>query len=171
MRHGFTMLEVLTVVVIMTMLLAIVGVRLNGPYQQAILEETLRRIEFTDGQIRNHAEQHGTPCQLVLDLDEGRLAAERPEQAEALHFEYRLPRSMRLDRVMTPWLDQGSGTVRIQVSAGGTSPTYAVRIATGRDTRRWVLFAGLTGRVYYPSDNDHVQQLFRLWDAAGVDAD
>jgi prepilin-type N-terminal cleavage/methylation domain-containing protein len=170
-KGGFTLLEVLAVIVIMTMMIAIVGVQLNGPYQVARLRESLERIEFIDNQVRNHSLTHSTPCQLVVDLDRGHLYSQDIHDDDLRSFEYHLPRKLRFDRFQTPWLDKRSGSAVIDITARGSSPTYAVCVVAPDDERRWVLFAGATGRADHSMDKENVQQVFALWRASGVNTD
>ncbi|MHB8974538.1 MAG: prepilin-type N-terminal cleavage/methylation domain-containing protein [Pirellulaceae bacterium] len=170
MKAGFTLLELLVVLVIMALLTALVAVRLQGPYQSARLEDALQRVAFVDSQARAHAREFSTSCQIVFQLDRGRLYSQGPGSDSARHCEFSLPGSLRIERLLTSQMELGSGTGCIDISARGTAVTYALCLATSQGTHRWLLFAGLTGRVAYPKDEIHVQQLFELLQASGTDA-
>ncbi|MHB8974218.1 MAG: prepilin-type N-terminal cleavage/methylation domain-containing protein [Pirellulaceae bacterium] len=170
MKAGFTLLELLVVLVIIALLSSLVAVRLQGPYQSARLEDALERLAFTDSQTRAHSREFATACQIVFELDRGWMYSGMPGGSGARSCEFALPESLRIERVRTPQMELGSGTARIDVSARGTALTYAVCVASSQGTHRWLLFAGLTGRVAYPKDEIHVQQIFELLQASGTDA-
>ena len=121
MKAGFTLLELLVVLVIMALLTALVAVRLQGPYQSARLEDALQRVAFVDSQTRAHAREFSTSCQIVFQLDRGRLYSQGPGNDSARHCEFSLPGSLRIERVLTSQMELGSGTACIDISARGTA--------------------------------------------------
>lgn len=97
MRTGFTLLELLVVLAIAALITAIVGVRLQGPYHAAQLEDTLRRIEFLDCQIRTHARSRAAASQMVFQIDDGRIYAHRTHDDDTRHCEVALPMAVRIE--------------------------------------------------------------------------
>ncbi len=171
MNTGFTLLELLVVLVIIALLTAVVAVRLQGPYQSARLEDALQRIEFTDTQTRAHARASSTSCQIVWEMDRGLLYSQEREGETARHFEFKLPGSLKIRRLLSAQFDAGSGTVRIEVSPRGVAPTYAVCVGARDNSHRWVLFSGLTGRPAIAKDESHVRQILETLQAPRTDPD
>lgn len=169
MKAGFTLLEVLVVLVIIALVTSIVAVRLQIPLQTAQLENAIRQVAFVDSQTRAHAREVSTACQIVYQLDHGQVFAQARGGHGARRFAFSLPGPLRLKQVWCPLLDHGTGRVQIDVSARGTSSTYAVCIEIPQSASRWLLFSGLTGQVLYPQDDADVHQILDILRASRAD--
>jgi len=169
-RTAFTLLELLVVLVLVALLTAIVAVRLMAPLQKARLESAVQRVAFIDSQTRTHARSASTGCQIVCELDSGRIFAQDASGHGHVAFDYRVPGALCVQRVLSAQLDCGSGTARIEVSARGTSCTYAICLSNAQHEKRWLLFAGLTGQIAYPKDDADVQAIFEFLEPARLDA-
>lgn len=171
MRTGFTLLELMVVLVIVGLLTAVAVVRLQAPYRAARLEDSLSRIEFIDSQTRAHARAFAQDSTIVFQLDSGRIYSQKSTETDAKRFEFVLPASLRIRHVMTPQLEVDHSQAQIKVSARGATRSYAICIQAADDTQRWLLFSGLTGQVTYPKAEYDVRQMFELLQASRPDAD
>lgn len=169
MRQSFTLLEVLIVMTIITMLTAVAAVRLAGPYQAARLEEVTRRCEFIDSRTRAHARAHGVSCEIVVSIREGRIHTRRRSGRGDRYFEFSLPRVVSVRRVVTLEEDVATGTCLIDVSAHGAGPAYALCLSSSHGVEKWILIAGMTGRIIYARDESHVREVFWILRSLGND--
>ncbi len=163
-RHpGFTLLEVLAVIVILAFLAAAVSVTASGFSGSAKMEDALDRLVFIDHLTRQHAARFDQPSEVVLDLRQGTMTRQNSEGQKIRHSHRRaLPQGYHIKRVKVPGGEVSSGKVSIPYSPMGHTPTYAVHVA-GRDGRqRWVLFAGITGQSILLDDEKNLADLFKI---------
>ncbi len=169
MNRGFTLLEILVVLALLALVAAITTVRLYEPYRAARLEDALMRIQFVDSQARTHSGRFARGSQIVFQLDKRQMYSS--DRSGEQHYFFQLPRALEVERVLTPQEDVQRGTVAIEVSTRGTTPTYAVCIRAGDASPRWLLFSGLTGRVAFPESERDVKLLFELLQTPRAHAD
>ena len=122
--------------------------------------QTIGRFVLIDEQMRDHARRAQRDCSLVWSTDEGILYRYVGQPGEKLAVY--LPVGFRLDRFRSPHLHVSRGEARIHFSAGGTSPTYAVRFVGPGRRRQWLLVVGLTGQKIQDATEDEVDAAFQV---------
>ncbi len=158
------------VLVIVGLLAAVAAVRLHGPYREARLRDVVERMAFADRQVRDHARRFARSGQLVCDLKGNLIYARSEGKGNLPHFRVPIPRSVRLDRVWTRRGPIEDREVRIDVTRGGQTPSYAVRLSTADGSRQWLFFSGITGQMTLLEAESDVRELFRLLDQGRADA-
>jgi len=159
------------VLVILGLFTAVAAVRLQQPYRAARLRDVVERLAFTDQQVRVHARRFAQSGQLVWDLDKNLIYARSEDTGDLPHFRVPLPPSARLDRVQTRRGQIDRRQARIDVTSGGQTPSYAVRLSTADGGKQWLFFSGITGQVTLLEVESDVQKLFQLLDQGGAHAD
>lgn len=145
-RAGFTLVELMVVLLVTAILAGGVWLSLAGPERAARMDDAIGQIEHYDGQARTWARQSGRALRLVADVGLNRVecvnADGHPEQ-RALE----LPPSVRLTKVMLADGSAAGGQVSISCTGLGVTPTYAMGLEEAAGQRAGVLVMGLTGQA------------------------
>lgn len=176
-RHsGFTLIEVLAVLVVLGLLAGATAWSLADTADRATAEEVFGRIAHADRLARIAAERTGQNCVLRYDLDAQqmrRVLTDADGTQEAGHV-VGLPKGLAIDRIVVHQLDRVTsherGDVTVAYSARGRSISYAVRVAHD-GTHTWLIFAGLTGQMTVTDHEREVDNLFALLAGGRPDAD
>jgi prepilin-type N-terminal cleavage/methylation domain-containing protein len=179
-REGFTLLEVMLVVLIGAILAGAAILSLSHSAAKVSVDDTLRRIVYLDNLVRHTARQSGNVQQIILDLTAQTItepnlqAASDSSWLQSLH----MTQGIRIERAWVIGTDQSDsqesgqseGQLSIPCSADGYMPTYALEL-TGRDGQmRCLVMAGLSGQASEVVDEKQVQSIFAAVGAA-VDTD
>lgn len=171
-RLGFTLIEMMVVIVLLALLVSMATFQLRGPLQDATYTGNIERLQFLDQQVRAHAQRFGQQSELIIDLDTGGLASSGTSDAStenALRF---TPRGgTKIEGVLLADGSIHSGTAKIRISDRGQSATYALQLRSPAGQQEWLLFVGLTGQSLRLKDENEIDQLSRLLSASGDDAD
>lgn len=157
-QAGFTLFELLAVLVLAAVLATVVGVSLAQQRNQVEMDDVLAQVVFLDAQVRARARQFDRPAQLRIDLRRGLL--EPVEQAERDRFGQAAPPTLQLPAGYTIEAVRVSGQLiqhretAIACSAHGRTVSYAVQIRSPAGERRWLLWTGLTGQVQALADDE-----------------
>lgn len=179
-RLGFTLVELVAVLILTALLAAAVSVSLKGVRRDVALDDSAARLRAYDGATRDAARLAGRPLVLRFDLSAAVVSRLDPESQQARGTALPLragasPRdreSVTIDRMMTPDGEAAAGEVDVLCSARGWTPSYAVLLAGPNGRREWVLFAGLTGEARTIRDDRQVREtLALLRPGVGDDAD
>jgi len=165
---GFTMIELLVVLVIVGCLTAIAAVRLSGTAQSARLTWTYDRVIAADASLRQHALNYSQPGHLRFVLGTGELwrtYGDRRDASPLADFG-----AITVVRFVSPTRDLTSGEVWVDYSAHGTSETFAIELKTARQRSMWMLFAGVTGQVLRTEDEKDVENVFQAIRPGGPDS-
>jgi prepilin-type N-terminal cleavage/methylation domain-containing protein len=158
-RPAFTLIEVTAVLVLMAVLAGAAVVALAGPRGRAVSADAVAQVAFADGQVRRAAVAADRPQALVIDLTAGRLSRAAAAAADAAAVTLvDLPRGVRVARVLLGADVIDFGQVRVPVSAGGVSRSYAVELSTPAGPR-WLVVAGLTGQASPAADGAEVDEV------------
>lgn len=161
---GFTLLELLGVLVIGGLLVSIASLSLTGPRRAMQLDDALGQLQWLDAQARHEALRFGEPIMLVFDLDqqtvvlrpsgEGGQPAPAAEGNAPLSRSWTLPGQLTLDRLWLSGQVVDRGVVGVPVGIDGQSPSYGVCVTGAGSSSRWLLIAGLSGQWMRAQAND-----------------
>lgn len=171
MRRGFTLIEVMIVVLLAGIVAGAVSLSLAGPRRRAGMEDAVDGLAHFDRLTREYARRHGGSVRLVFDLDEGivlRLVAD--DAGEGQSPRYVLPACFQIRRLVLAGRTITGGRTALWCSDLGYTPTYAVCIEGPAAERRWVLLAGLTGQVCELDDEEQVRQVMAALPGRRADA-
>lgn len=160
-RGGFSLVEVVAVVVLMGLLATVVAVSLGDLRRQARLEEMIERVQLMDAAMRAHARRFNAPQRLVVDLDAGELRREAAADGEALGRSLRLPGPVHLTALRTAGGRFTERSVAVPCSGQGRTPSYALTLAGPDGGQRQILFIGTTGRAVRPAEGATVDAMFQ----------
>ena len=173
-RLAFTLVELLAALVIVALLVGAASVSLRGVLARTRLEDAVGRVENFDRLTREQSRRGGSPLRIRLRSGGDQLHREAAGTGAPVGAACLLPPGVVVADVLG--LGGRRGDVVIPCSARGLTPSYAMRIGTDNGASRWVVVAGLTGKVTVFDDDDDaaVRNIFALLDAptlAGDDAD
>ena len=139
-RSAFTLIELLFVLVIMAVLASIAVLSLGGFISRYQLAQATESIERFDARARRDARRYRKPVDTTIKLNRRRLVNESSE------LEYSLPRSVTIEEVRVGRQATVGSQVKIDFDREGASPTYAVQLQRGKQSR-WLIVLGTSGQV------------------------
>ena len=144
-RFGFTLVELLAVVVLMSLLSAAATVMVRLPLAKARREHSIAQLRVLDSIARDRA-QRGELVRLEFDTHQ-RIA----RLIDHKHRELLSPVVMGTtqDIVVVVGAGERSDSRRhISYDQFGTSRTFAIRVGPPKGTNGWLLILGMTGQTY-----------------------
>ncbi len=153
MGAGFTLIELMVVMLMITILLAVAIPRFEGSLLQDSAKLVTRRIIHTVRALRNRAVQQQKLQSLVIDLDDQRFwatSASMDEQAAASAAEkaFKLPESIRFMEVQFPHRDPiNSGKAKILFYPAGYSDHAVIHVQNDDQERRSYMVEPLLPKV------------------------
>jgi len=157
---GFTLVEMLAVLILMALLSTLAVVSLTGVRSAADMKTVCAQIEQFDRMSRDRAVRRNLPLRVEVDIADGSWSRWNVRTQEQIGTAVRLAGKGVIDGVLIAgqqqmWTDRAN----IAYTSEGNSPTYAVRLkAKGQET--WLLFAGLSGQVAAMRTPEQVRTLF-----------
>lgn len=176
-RGGFTLIELIMVVVIMGIVVAVAATRLDFLVPKYRLRGGAREVAAAFKLAKARAAATGREVYLEMDLSEGRywlLVAfpREPEAAEAATgveprglqyepiFEQTLPEGVEFwDVVFGPKERVETGRARVRLSPFGASTHTIVNLRNKEDRRAAVRFNGFTGYVTFYEERKDAEEL------------
>lgn len=196
-RCGFTLIEVMAVVLLIGLLAGAVAWSMVGTVQDATRQEVLEKLAHADANARMSARRLG-PSALQLDLDTQQLwvvtpdlETNEPRRGHVIQLapNYRIAEvnwlgtSARVQGQDGAYEDvrRDDGLVELAMSSAGLSRTYVLKIVgPGVDPDEpsqqvgevpsWLLVSGLTGQVTIHEDPETIDKLLELLASARADA-
>jgi type II secretion system protein H len=152
-RAGFTLIEILVVLVLIAIVSSIVVVSMTGKVRQGQLQDTLDEIAFFDRASRNDAKRGNRALSLVIDLDRQQIQRINPSDIRSSPPSLDLgsaqrnsSRGVRIERIyLDAQREISSGQVVMPLSIQGATPSYAFEINSQQSGKRWLFVAGMTG--------------------------
>lgn len=154
--RGFTLIELMAVLLILSVVLAAATLRVQGPLSQSRMANAVDKVSFFDAMARQYAVAQDVSLRMVFDLDEGTFYRTDAEGTERLGAAMALPAGFEIAKVRIGREEQ-TGTVEVPLSRKGFSPSYALMISGPDGATKWLLFAGLTDRMMELDDEKDVE--------------
>lgn len=169
---GFTLLELLVVVTIVSLVAGVVTVRLTGMTTKARWEWSLGELVQSDAMLRSLAKSRRTPLRCEIDLPSGTVR-QFHRRGSSRPIEKTLANRIEIIRFLTAKQDVSAGKIEIHYTSAGASPTYAlgVRPIGKEHPPTWLVFIGATGMMERLEDEREVVRLVRSSNASRDDAD
>ena len=146
-RPAFTLVELLAVMGLLSLFVAALSFNYKTPMELARLRNAQERIEGIDRRLRLAANRRGTPVELQVEVDDGVFTVKDRENSEQFGGSYRLPPSIRLNRVYVNGEQAAGRETIIRYCSTGPTKTYAIGLEGAGGQSRWILFVGATGQT------------------------
>ncbi len=155
---GFTLLELIVVLALISFLTASVALSFRAPIQNARIDAAVSSIQSLDRRLR-YASIHKNRLEvLLLDLVSSELRTVNSSQAEI-----RLPKGISISKVYVSRPTEESDRLSISYFPDGSSLSWAMHVSdAGSDFGRWVVVAGRTGQVFMTESEEDVADVFQL---------
>ena len=162
-RTGFTLLEVIVALVIISLITSAAIINLANPLSEANHRNALSKIAEIDMQTRGIARSQGKPVDLVFDLSDNFIYRQNPATNERIASKIKLTGDAQITQLLVRGQSLTAGTMAIRCSRGGYMPTYALKIETPNTRPSWLLIAGPTGQV---TELENESQIEKIWTQA-----
>ena len=172
--RGFTLIEVMAVVLLMGVVAGVGAWALVDEAQRSLGDKAIGQIIHADGMARLAGRRLGKVNVLRFDFDKQELSRVtfHDELRESVTHSLKMPSGHRIDRIIIPQIsylanasqnntfsEMDSGVLEIAYSTEGRSVSYAVKLVS-KDCQGWLIFAGLTGQVTLNNDESKIENLF-----------
>src|SRR5206468_6481684 len=124
-RRGFTLIEMMAVVIIMALLATAAALSFARPMRVARARDAVDQVRSLDASARQFARRFGRPIEIVFDLSNGKLAR---RERDSIAFQTSLPRGCHIDEVRSAGQSFSLGEASIPCAASGMSCSYAVHL-------------------------------------------
>jgi prepilin-type N-terminal cleavage/methylation domain-containing protein len=168
-RSAFTLIELMTVLVLIGLISATAVLRFGGSSQRAQFEWSLQRLTASDALLRTHGATSGNPGTLEFEIGTGhleRVCGAKREASSGLE----LGVGVRITRFLAAGRHAEMGKVEVTYDPYGDSETFAIEVEGPNNQSTWILFAGLTGQTRRFEDRRDVERILELVRPAGPDA-
>jgi prepilin-type N-terminal cleavage/methylation domain-containing protein len=158
-RRGFTLIEIMAVMVILALLSAAAAWSFSRPLARARASEAIELVTSFDASSRLAARRFGRSVDMQFDLADGTL---RRREGEQVAYRSALPQGFSIEQVRTGEGVRDAGEVTIECSRLALSPSYAVKLVGPGGVERWLVVAGLSGQVTAARDEADVDAMLNL---------
>ena len=147
-RPGFTLIEVIAVVVILGMLVGIATMNLPGHVNRAKLIQAVGLLEEADRFARTIARKEHMPLEMTLNR-KSRTIRVRSIDASAskpISRLWKFPSGITVNGIRDSQGSNASNEKQIVISANGTSTVYAIGLAGTNRKASWLVTLGFSGQ-------------------------
>ena len=158
-KKGFTLPELMVVILIIGLIAATVGIRFTGVTQNAKLEWAVSQIKAADDQLRTFAARDGATGILKIDLNKNQLTrvykgTDKQEQA------INIGGAIKINRFLSRTRDIKFNEAQVHYSQGGITESFALELSLPSGKSVWLFVAGLTGKITEQEEMADVQKIF-----------
>lgn len=168
--RGFSLIEITAVLLILSIAAGAVALKSHVAIRKARMRDAAERVVDFDHLTRVYARRQDKPVRLLVDLSAGRISRTGRSGQDVLGAALDLPAGCTIMSLVLGEKSFTVGSVAIGVSRHGLSSTYALLLRDGAGREQWILFAGMTGEVLWPEDENELRQIVSAL-AGGYDAD
>lgn len=160
-QDGFTLIELMAVLLLMGLVAAVAAATLANPMRVATRQQIVAMIVAFDHDTRTLALRTGQPNRVIVDLDSRTLnRVEIRDTSElAAGQRFRLNTSWRLHAVYVDQRRFSHGEVAMNCSPQGTMPDYALEMTGPNSESMWLVFVGLTGQMIEQDNEQSVRDM------------
>lgn len=159
---GFTLVEMLVVIVVLALLAAVVAVRWSGVHHGAVAEAARSKLQFTDQHLRQFTRSRRQPGLLAFDLEKHRIGKQRSAgDSHGLQWEP-LGTGIRIETFRVGIEKPTQRQIEIPVDAAGQTPTYGLHLVGPGKREAWLIFAGISGQMTELKDQRSFHGAFEL---------
>lgn len=160
---GFTLYELVAVMVLMAIIAGTVAISVRGHVSNAQLETFLDRLETFDARARADARRLSQSVALAFDSNDQRVSQINADVAYAsTGRSFAVPHGVDIAQCKTANQASDRGMLQIAVSPFGQTDTYALRLDASGGRSVWLVVLGASGQcLRFDKEND-VEEIFSL---------
>jgi prepilin-type N-terminal cleavage/methylation domain-containing protein len=156
-RRGFSLIELMAVLLIMGIMAGAVALRIQNPLRKARMADVTGSLEQLDRSTRHAARQQRRAMRIVFDRSTGTIARTDDQGHPAGSGDVVLPAGYEIEHLLVVGQDITTGVAVVRCTAMGVTPTYAMLLNAG-GRRQWIVVAGLTGQFVQAQDERDARQ-------------
>ena len=156
-RRGFSLIELMAVLLIMGIMAGAVALRIENPLRKARMSDVMGSLEQLDHNTRYAARQQRRALRIVFDRSAGAVRRTDDRGQAAGGGDLVLPTGYEIEHLLVVGQDITTGAAVVRCTAMGVTPTYALLLNAG-GRRQWIVVAGLTGQFVQTQDEREARQ-------------
>jgi prepilin-type N-terminal cleavage/methylation domain-containing protein len=156
-RRGFSLVELMAVLLIMGIIAGAVALRIQNPLRKARMADVMGSLEQLDRSTRHAARQQGQAMRVLFDHAAGTVRRTDDQGRPAGSGEVVLPDGYAVEHLLVAGQDITTGAAVVRCTPMGVTPTYALLLNAG-GRRQWIIVAGLTGQFVQAQDEREARQ-------------
>jgi prepilin-type N-terminal cleavage/methylation domain-containing protein len=147
-QAGFTLIEVIAVVVILGMLVGIASMNLRGHVNRAKMVQAVTMLEDADRYARAFARKEHIPLEMTLSRKTRTISIRSSDSSASKKpvRSWKLPSGISMNRIRDSQGLVEANEKEISISANGTSPMYAIGLAGANRNASWLVTLGFSGQ-------------------------
>lgn len=169
MRAGFSLIELLAVLTLISLFVVSISIRWSGPYNEIKFKSDIERLVDFDFKARRHATSRNRECRLIVEFESNIVHASRWQNGKEQLLPLVLGGGTSIAQLLISNGRATSGIPQLGIGPDGSTKTYAILLQQG-GKQRWIVFAGRTGQPLITSDKEDVETIFKEMLAQGTDA-
>lgn len=156
-RRGFSLIEILAVLAVVSLLTAVVSVRWSSVYREAVAASTVTRLKEFDAKTRLHLLDRRKSGKIIYDLNSHTVKGSRWSGTSEKSIGFHLPATVRLIDSRGTTVDGNRWTINIREDA--SAETYAIKLRQFKKVF-WIVFVGQTGQVIQTELENELNDFF-----------
>ena len=158
-RIGFTLLELVIVMIIVSVLSTIAVTSLSGTIDHYKLTQAAEVIQRFDAHARQQAVNHRQAVKATVEPLRNQLQVETSTDQAIRHF--RLPSGVGIGEILLRRKTVASGNFEIRFNQDGGSRSYALELKRGKRSQ-WIVVLGGSGQIMEMNQRGEVSEFLSL---------
>jgi prepilin-type N-terminal cleavage/methylation domain-containing protein len=163
MNRGYTLLEIIVVLVILALAVSLVTVNYREPVNNARLKHAFETVSRLDQRVRHWCKTNDTPARIRVDLDRGVFVAEKENGTPLPIPEAGIPNGMKLKELRIMGRNRFGRDTMILYTSHGTTRCWAFSVAYSGNRERYQFIIGATGQAVPFDDADALLRFERMY--------